>query len=78
MKTKRLKKAQKILKRYKHAFGLRPPYHVLVCGTFAKQALVDKLNIAEQIPKYLCGEVKLCTTKCAITECELGGNLKKQ
>lgn len=34
---------------------------------------MDKINIAEQLPKYLNGEVKLLTTKCAIKECELGG-----
>lgn len=32
-----------------------------------------KVNIREQLPKYL-GEVKLLTTKCAILECEKLGS----
>lgn len=74
MKT-RYKKAKRILTFYYNHFGLKPPFNVLICGTFCKQALVDKINIAEQLPKYLSAEVKLCTTKCAIKECELGGSL---
>ena len=70
----RYKKAKRILNFYSNTFGIKPPYKVLVCGTFCKQALTDQINIAEQLPKYLSGEVKLCTTKCAIKECELGGN----
>ncbi|XP_059172583.1 rRNA-processing protein UTP23 homolog [Physella acuta] len=71
----RYKKAKRILTFYYNNFGFKPPYLVLVCGTFCKQALMDKINIAEQLPKYLNGEVKLLTTKCAIKECELGGSL---
>ncbi|CAL1531409.1 unnamed protein product [Lymnaea stagnalis] len=71
----RYKKAKRILTFYYTHFGLKPPYFVLVCGTFCKQALMDKINIAEQLPKYLNGEVKLVTTKCALKECELGGSL---
>ncbi|XP_005097948.1 rRNA-processing protein UTP23 homolog [Aplysia californica] len=71
----RYKKAKRILKLYFHTFGLKPPYRVLVCGSFAKRALTDKINIAEQLPKYLNAEVKLCTTKCAIKEMELGETL---
>ncbi|KAK0069598.1 rRNA-processing protein UTP23 [Biomphalaria pfeifferi] len=71
----RYKKAKRILSFYYTHFGLKPPYLVLVCGTFCKQALMDKINIAEQLPKYLSGEVKLLTTKCALKECELGGSL---
>lgn len=74
MKT-RYKKAKRILTFYYNHFGLKPPYVILICGTFCKQALTDKINIAEQLPKYLSGEVQLCTTKCAIKECELGGSL---
>ncbi|GFO18947.1 rRNA-processing protein utp23 homolog [Plakobranchus ocellatus] len=74
MKT-RYKKAKRILTFYYNHIGLKPPYVVLVCGTFCKQALTDKINIAEQLPKYLSGEIQLYTTKCAIKECELGGSL---
>uniref|UniRef100_A0A0B7BTY8 UTP23 sensor motif region domain-containing protein n=1 Tax=Arion vulgaris TaxID=1028688 RepID=A0A0B7BTY8_9EUPU len=74
MKT-RYKKAKRILTFYYNHFGLKPPYCVLLCGTFCKQALTDRINIAEQLPKYLSAEVKLYTTKCAIKECELGGSL---
>jgi len=69
MKIKRQKKAQKILNFFKHNFGHRPPYQLLLDGTFCQACLTAKVNIKDQLPKYL-GEVKLLTTKCCIQEIE--------
>lgn len=70
MKIKRYKKAQRIIAFYRNTFGFRPPYQVLIDGTFSQQALKNKVNIAEQIEKYLGDKVKLLTTVCVITETE--------
>jgi U3 small nucleolar RNA-associated protein 23 len=43
---------------------------VLVDGTFCQAALKNKINLNEQIPKYLCDTVKLLTTVCVVTETE--------
>ena len=36
-----------------------------------------QLNIADQLPKYLGCEVKMCTTKCVLHECEVLGKTAK-
>lgn len=69
MKIKRQKKVQRILNFFKHNFGHRPPYQLLLDGTFCNACLEMKVNIKEQLPKYL-GEVKLLTTQCCILELE--------
>ena len=73
MKVKRQKKVRKILSFYSNNYGHKTPYKVLVDGTFCKAALTFKLNITEQLSKYLEGEVKLSTTRCVLTECEALG-----
>ena len=73
MKIKRQKKVQRTLDFYKHNFGHHPPYQMLIDGTFAVACLNMKINIKEQMPKYIGQEVKLLTTKCAIVEAELLG-----
>lgn len=70
MKINRYKRVQRHLTFYKNAFGFRAPYQILVDGTFCAAALKYKINIREQMPKYLSDEVKLCTTVCAVTETE--------
>ncbi|XP_071536606.1 rRNA-processing protein UTP23 homolog [Panulirus ornatus] len=70
MNTNRLKKAQRILDFFHNNFGLHPPYNVLVDGTFCRTALEEKLQIKEQIPKYLGAQLKLVTTQCIIMEVE--------
>jgi len=74
MKIKRHKNARRILKFYQTNFGLKEPYQVLIDGTFAQEALKSKINISEQMGKYLESEkCKLMTTKCAINETEVLG-----
>lgn len=63
MKIKRQKQAKKTISFYKHCFNLREPFQVLIDGTFCQAALKNKIQIKEQLPKYLMGEVQLCTTK---------------
>lgn len=75
MKVKRYKKAQKYLSFYRNNFGFRPPYHVLLDGTFCQAALTKQVKLTEQIPKYLGEEIKLLTTVCCITETDKLGPL---
>ncbi|KAG8570218.1 hypothetical protein GDO81_011156 [Engystomops pustulosus] len=76
MKITRQKHAKKILSFYKNNFNIVPPYNVLVDGTFCQAALKHKIQMKEQLPKYLMGEVQLCTTRCVLKELEsLGKDL---
>jgi len=69
MKIKRAKKVTRILEFFKMNFGFRSPYLVLLDGTFCAGSLEAKVNIKDQLPKYL-GEVSLLTTSCCILELE--------
>lgn len=75
MKGKRLKHRKKHLLFYKNFYKFNPPYSVLIDGTFCKAALQFKINIMEQMPKYLDAEVRYFTTKCVLAECEALGRL---
>lgn len=68
MKIKRYKKAERYMTLYKNNFGFREPFQVLLDGTFCQVALDHKVNIQEQLPRYLKGECKLLTTACVIDE----------
>lgn len=68
MKIKRNKKAGRYMSLYRNNFGFREPYQVLLDGTFCQVALQNKVNIQEQLPKYIGGECKLLTTACVIEE----------
>ncbi|NP_001039134.1 rRNA-processing protein UTP23 homolog [Xenopus tropicalis] len=68
MKITRQKHAKKYLTFYRFNFGLREPYQVLLDGTFCQAALRNKIQIKEQLPKYLMGEVQLCTSHCVMKE----------
>lgn len=63
MKIKRQKQAKKTLSFYKYNFNFRQPFQILIDGTFCQAALKNKIQIKEQLPKYLMGEIQLCTTK---------------
>lgn len=76
MKIKRYKKAQRTLTFFKNNFGFRPPYQILLDGTFCQAALKNKVNIAEQMPGYLGDEVKLMTSVCVIHETEKLGMIE--
>lgn len=70
MKIKRQKHAKKSIIYYKYNFNFRQPFQILIDGTFCQAALKNKIQIKEQLPKYLMGEVQLCTTSCALKELE--------
>ncbi|XP_023014405.2 rRNA-processing protein UTP23 homolog [Leptinotarsa decemlineata] len=70
MKIRRYKKVNKNLGFFTNTYGFRQPYQVLVDGTFCFAALKNKINIADNIPRYLQAEIKLITTQCAIIEME--------
>uniref|UniRef100_A0A1I8A7A1 rRNA-processing protein UTP23 homolog n=1 Tax=Steinernema glaseri TaxID=37863 RepID=A0A1I8A7A1_9BILA len=73
MKAKRYKQANKILTHFRYNHGYEPPLRVLVDGTFCKAALESKINLREQIPKYLGCEVDIYTTSCIVQELEALG-----
>ncbi|XP_032437822.1 rRNA-processing protein UTP23 homolog [Xiphophorus hellerii] len=75
MKIKRQKQAKKTISFYKYNFSFREPFQILIDGTFCQAALKNKIQIKEQMPKYLMGEVQLCSTSCALKEL---GTLGKQ
>ncbi|KAK0407495.1 hypothetical protein QR680_019223 [Steinernema hermaphroditum] len=68
--AKRYKTANKILTHFRYNHGYEPPLRVLVDGTFCKAALENKINLREQIPKYLGCEVEIFTTSCIVQELE--------
>ncbi|XP_073987825.1 rRNA-processing protein UTP23 homolog [Rhodnius prolixus] len=70
MRINRQKKVNKYLRFYINNFGFHKPYQVLIDGTFCFIALESKVNIHEQLPNYLGGDVKILTTPCAILETE--------
>ncbi|KAL3283402.1 hypothetical protein HHI36_006548 [Cryptolaemus montrouzieri] len=74
MKIKRYKKVHKYIGFYTNNYGFRQPYQILIDGTFCFAALQNKINIADNIPRYLQAEIKLLTTPCAIIEMEKLGN----
>jgi len=74
MKIKRYKKVNKYLTFYENNYKFRPPYQILLDGTFCQYALKYKVNISEQLPKYFGNEVKLFTTSCVINEIQNIGN----
>ncbi|XP_046840114.1 rRNA-processing protein UTP23 homolog isoform X3 [Xenia sp. Carnegie-2017] len=76
MKVKRQKTVKKYIKFFKNSFGIFEPYQVIVDGTFCQAALLNKINIKEQLPKYLDANVQLLTTDCVVNELQnLGGSL---
>ncbi|CAF4837194.1 unnamed protein product [Pieris macdunnoughi] len=70
MKLARYKKAQKYLKFYYNNYGFRQPYQVMMDGTFCFAAFQQHINIRDQLPKYLDGNIKFLTTRCIIVETE--------
>ena len=75
-KIKRQKTVKKHLQFYQNNFGIKPPYNILLDGTFCKAALKCQVNIGDQLPKYLDSEVKIFTTKCVLSECEALGKMQ--
>uniref|UniRef100_A0A2K5D1D6 UTP23 small subunit processome component n=1 Tax=Aotus nancymaae TaxID=37293 RepID=A0A2K5D1D6_AOTNA len=66
MKITRQKHAKKHLGFFRNNFGVREPYQILLDGTFCQAALRGRIQLREQLPRYLMGETQLCTTSGAI------------
>lgn len=54
--------------RYIQHFGFRPPFRIVLDGTFCQAALETRTNIRERIPAYLGLPVAAVTTKCVMDE----------
>lgn len=63
MKITRQKHAKKNLGFFRNNFGVREPYQILLDGTFCQAALRGRIQLREQLPRYLMGETQLCTTR---------------
>ncbi|GFS53485.1 rRNA-processing protein UTP23 homolog [Nephila pilipes] len=71
MKIKRTRRVKKCLNFYKNNFNFRSPYQVLVDSTFCFEALQCKIQIKDEIPRYLDDpNARLYTTPCVIMEAE--------
>ncbi|GLH04968.1 rRNA-processing protein UTP23-like protein [Gryllus bimaculatus] len=70
MKIARYKKVHRYMNFFRNSYGFRLPYQILIDGTFCVAAKKGKVNIAEQLPKYFGGPVKILTTQCVILETE--------
>lgn len=74
MKISRQKRVRRYLNFYKNNYQFRSPFQLLIDATFCQEALKSKVNLREQLPKYLEDpEVKLFTTACVIAEAEALG-----
>mmetsp|Transcript_47385 Transcript_47385/g.72412 ORF Transcript_47385/g.72412 Transcript_47385/m.72412 type:complete len:245 (-) Transcript_47385:152-886(-) len=60
------KKEKKTLTFYQLAFGLTPPYRVLVHPEVVKHCINQQINLREQLPKVLGDNAQPTTTKCII------------
>jgi U3 small nucleolar RNA-associated protein 23 len=65
MKITRQKHAKKHIGFFRNNFGVREPYQILLDGTFCQAALRGRIQLREQLPRYLMGETQLCTTRWA-------------
>ncbi|KAL1767750.1 rRNA-processing protein UTP23-like [Sigmodon hispidus] len=70
MKITRQKHAKKHLGFFRNNFGVREPYQILLDGTFCQAALRGRIQLRDQLPRYLMGETQLCTTRCVLQELE--------
>ncbi|XP_003933164.1 rRNA-processing protein UTP23 homolog [Saimiri boliviensis] len=73
MKITRQKHAKKHIGFFRNNFGVREPYQILLDGTFCQAALRGRIQLREQLPRYLMGETQLCTTRCVLKELETLG-----
>eukprot|EP00794_Sanderia_malayensis_P005323 gene5323-5992_t len=75
MKIKRKKHCDKYLSFYRNNFGIHEPYQIIVDLTFCQSALQNRVQIKEQISKYLSENHKLFNTKCILQEGEKIGSV---
>ncbi|KAF0747190.1 rRNA-processing protein UTP23 [Aphis craccivora] len=73
MRLKRHQKAERNINFYCVSFGFRKPFQLLVDGTFCMASAQNRVQLREDIPKYLGGDVKFLTTQCVVLETEALG-----
>ncbi|VVC30909.1 PIN domain-like,rRNA-processing protein Fcf1/Utp23 [Cinara cedri] len=78
MRLKRHQKAERNINFYCVNFGFRKPFQILVDGTFCMASAQNRVQLREDIPKYLGGDVKLLTTQCVVLETEALGAAVRQ
>uniref|UniRef100_A0A915EH12 rRNA-processing protein UTP23 homolog n=1 Tax=Ditylenchus dipsaci TaxID=166011 RepID=A0A915EH12_9BILA len=69
-----MKRASRILTFFRYNYGFQAPHTVLLDGTFCQAALQNKINLREQMPKYLAEEVHMVVTNCVLQELEKLGS----
>jgi U3 small nucleolar RNA-associated protein 23 len=68
MKVLRQKQVRKTLRFFALAYGLRPPYKVLLDGSFMHAACKSHIALHDLLEKLLMADVKLCTTHFVVRE----------
>lgn len=76
MKIRRHKKAHRILSFYTNNFGFRAPYQLVLDGTFCQALLKQRVQMKDQVPKYLGDQVKYFSTACVLNEVESLGEFE--
>ena len=74
MKLKRRKHCEKYLAFYRNYFRIHRPYQLLVDLTFCQEALQNRVQIKDQLARYLDGEFKLFITDCIKAEGHMIGS----
>ena len=68
MRVLRQKHIKKVMRFFNVAFGVRPPYKIVLDGTFIHSMVKNKLPLAETLAKLLAAEVQVFTTRFVIAE----------
>jgi rRNA-processing protein FCF1 len=73
MKIKKLKRTRKALVYFQTVHGIRPPYTVLVDGTFIQASIVQRIAIKDELAKVLGAKVVVAVTEGIVKELRLLG-----
>lgn len=68
MKIKKLKRTRKALLHLQTVHGIRPPYTVLVDGTFIQASIVQRIAIKDELEKVLGVKVIVAVTDSVVAE----------
>jgi U3 small nucleolar RNA-associated protein 23 len=78
MKVRRAKTHKRSIAFYRHHFGFREPYQVLLDGTFLHAATRYQIDLATFLPRVFHGQVKMLITPCIIAELSMLGDEYKK
>lgn len=68
MKIKKLKRTRKALLHLQTVHGVRPPYTVLVDGTFVQASILQRIAIKDELEKVLGVKVIVAVTESVVAE----------